>query len=1107
VEKLKTLLSVIQAKIIESLQVIHAGVPTLIYTLLVILGLYLIWIVFQYYLIWKMCKTMNVIQFLLPKDNENEPHQMNLACKSLWKIYPWYIRIYRPQLFYSFEIHAKPDEITFNIVAPDEYTETVEKIIHSVYKDAESRIFPVNSKEDYMAGYRKSHSSVGKVNLLKHYVFSLQTFKDWTQDPLSTITSSMTKLEDGQEVTLQIMCRPMSNTVWQYLGRKILHRYEVKGRIPTNSSYIWNLLIGLISFPFKVVSFILSAIFLTSSHVEKKKAAKLEAAEKENNQGQIELKEQKSMSGKVTQHGFNVVIRLISKDNHSSGSIRRQTIRDIANTLNQLDAENQMKRQHIILVPSWLKFCTVNRFLYLHNGKNILSTDELASLFHLPNKDVLTPYIKRIKSKQAPPPPEASRTTNLFAESRYRGKVEPIGIEEADLDKSVYLLGKQGEGKTQVLENIFGQGVRNKDGGAIILLDPAGDMAESVIGCIPEEDIENTYYINFGDFDYPPSINVLDQSKLRSSTGSLLKEQTVGLLKKEFKDAWGASTEDIIRNALELSLVSEGSSLMEVMLAITSEDFRREYLDKTDNFVVRGYWKNEFEKLPQSFRAQSTNAPLNKLRRITGSAETRNILCQKRSTVDLAWLFDNKKYIVVNLAKGRLGEENSRFLGSMMISYIYLLLLERQQTIPDKNMRPKLTVIVDELQNYVSESVADFLAELRKYGGRMIAGHQYRSQFDNEKVKTGIYQLSRTKIFFNIGEDDAEYVGQQLAPRFTASDLTSLEKYQCIVKLLANGYEHPPFTVFTLPPLYPYDQSIADRVIQRSRELFYAGPEAIQDIKDRYRRFVPDDNEIELKTPELKPKGNGKAGRRKKEKGTEEIAAPSSEGVSAAAGELLENSSAGESEKKGTIVLKNSPIFDAAESNKKMLIEEDQQKRVEKCSLEKVIQELSKPEQDQIKEELNESASSVKIEIEDAEEQVAASTENPIGNQFISLMDRPAIQEQGLPDMTTLKLEKIISEDLKEEPVLQELKEMMNEVETKIEDINKLTDPAMIMDEELETNFIKPVGSTPELPSNEHHDRPDLVEPQVDEVAEEETDFGLKIVGFGFKKSKGEKEE
>jgi hypothetical protein len=372
-------------------------------------------------------------------------------------------------------------------------------------------------------------------------------------------------------------------------------------------------------------------------------------------------------------------------------------------------------------------------------------------------------------------------------------------------------------------------------------------MAKNVIGSIPEEEIDNTYYLNLADYDYPPGINVLDQSRKIVSNRSLMVEQMIGILKKEFKDAWGASTEDILRNAIELSLVSEGSSLMEVMLAIISEDFRREYLDRLDNFVVKGYWKNEFEMLDDRFKNMATNAPLNKLRRITGNMLTRNILCQKNMTVDLAWLFDNNKNIVVNLAKGSLGEENSRFLGSLLISYIYLLMLEREYTMPVADDRPKLTIFIDELQNYVTESVADMLAELRKYGLRMVAGHQYRSQFDDERIKTGIYQLSRTKIFFNIGEDDAEYIGPKLAPRFTESDLTSLENYQCIVQLLIGGYEHSPFTLFTLPPMFTYNKDVANQIIQRSREKFYAGPAAIQDILNRYRRFVPDDSDQDIK--------------------------------------------------------------------------------------------------------------------------------------------------------------------------------------------------------------------------------------------------------------------
>ncbi|WP_128896646.1 type IV secretory system conjugative DNA transfer family protein [Longirhabdus pacifica] len=811
----------------------------------------------QYVIMYRESQTMNIIRFILPKDNENEPHQMNIALKAIWNNYPWYFRLFRVQPWYAFEIHAEEKEITFNVVVQQRYTEKVEKVIHSVYKDAESQMFAVGSKQDYMQQYN-AHRSVTKMNLSKHYVFSIQTFKDWTQDPLSTITSSMTKLDPDQAVTLQVMCRPKRNFWWQYRGRRILRHYEATAQIPKNTNFLFGIVKNVIFLPFRMVLFVLQLLFVSSTYKDRKQSQKreietIDSLKDNQKQGQVELKEQKAMSGKITQHGFTVDIRIITKDQEQHGSNRRKKLSDVTNALQQLDAENQMRRKYIVWFPFLLSFLTKRRIMFMHSTNNLLSTDELASLFHLPNKDVLTPNIKRIKSKQQPPPVEATREQNVFGESRYRGKKERIGIKEEDLNKSIYVCGKQGTGKSQLLENLYLQQVRSQPKvGSSMIIDPTGDMAKSIIGSVSEEEIEHTYYLNFADYDFPPSLNMLDKRVFRGANMSLMQEQFIGVLKKEFKDAWGASTEDILRNAVDLAMVSEHSSILEVMLAIMSEEFRATYLQNLDNFVVRGYWRNEFEELSPSFRNQATNAPLNKLRRITGNFLARNILCQSKSTVDLADLFARKKNIVVNLAKGSIGEENSRFLGSLLISYVYLTTQEREFTMPVKEERPKITLFVDELQNYVSESVADMLAELRKYGLRMVAGHQYRSQFDDEKVKEGVYQLSRTKIYFNVGESDAEFFSSSVSPRFTASDLTSLEKYQCIVKLCVDDYEHEPFSLFTLPPLYRYDKKIAKQVIEHSRKQFFAGEEAIQEIEERYNRFVSVEEEEIESAPILK---------------------------------------------------------------------------------------------------------------------------------------------------------------------------------------------------------------------------------------------------------------
>jgi hypothetical protein len=440
------------------IKILHLLEPYFIYAGIV-LFLYLSWLIAQYILLWKMTRQMNVIQFLLPKDNENEPHQMNLACKALWKCYPWYFRLFMAQPYYSFEIHSTEDEITFNIVAPHNFTDAVEKIVHSVYKDAESRIFPSRSEHDYLNIYRDSvNTSIGKIDLERHNIFALQTFKDWTQDPLSTITSSMTKLDKGQEITLQVLCRPIGDFVWQWNAKRTLRRYEHDGRMPKNSIDAILFLKFIILLPFRIIGFIFKQLFINSQ------AQKQDVSfQNINEKGQVELKEQKSIGGKVMQHGFLVAIHIITKDQNQDRQVRSEAIRDVANSLRQLDAENEIQQRHILFFPKILKFFTRERFLPLHGGRaNILSTEELASLFHLPNKDVLTPNIKRIKSKQAPPPSEASRTENLFGQSRYRGTVENIGIFEIDLDKSMYLLGKQGTGKSQLIENLFNQQVKKK---------------------------------------------------------------------------------------------------------------------------------------------------------------------------------------------------------------------------------------------------------------------------------------------------------------------------------------------------------------------------------------------------------------------------------------------------------------------------------------------------------------------------------------------------------------------------------------------------------------------------------------------------------------------
>jgi len=269
----------------------------------------------------------------------------------------------------------------------------------------------------------------------------------------------------------------------------------------------------------------------------------------------------------------------------------------------------------------------------------------------------------------------------------------------------------------------------------------------------------------------------------------------ISVLKKVWADFWGPRLEHILRNALLTLLESPGSTLLDLHKLLTDERFRAYLLARVTHPQVRDFWFSEFAKYSAWLRSEAISPILNKIGQFLTSIPLRNIVGQRKSALDFRAIMDEGKVLVVNLAKGRIGEDNSALLGAMIVTKIQLAALSRAD-VPEGERRG-FYLYVDEFHNFLTLSFADILAEARKYGLNLVLAHQYLEQLD-EKLRAAVFGNVGTIISFRVGVEDAKLLAQEFYPTFSETDLVNLPNHSIYLKLLIDGAPSQPFSAVTL---------------------------------------------------------------------------------------------------------------------------------------------------------------------------------------------------------------------------------------------------------------------------------------------------------------------
>ncbi len=660
----------------------------------------------------------------------------------------------------SFEIVARPGDIRFYVGVPKKLQDMVEKQIHGAYPDAQ-----ILEVEEYNLFENPGKVAFASFKLKKASYLPLKVFKDLPTDPLSAVTSTLGKMQEGEGAAVQILISPATDS-WSKNGRN----------------------------------------YITST---KKREANPETAKYSVDQKELEAIEQK-----VSKPGFRTLVRIIVVS--STKESAEAHLSNIEGAFTQFNSYNSFTKEKI----RFFKASTMVDFVYRQlplfpKAQSVLTTEELATLFHFPNKSVENPSIQWLSARVAPAPANMPTAGLYLGKSIYRGQSRPIYLGKSDRSRHMYIIGKTGVGKSEFLKDMILQDIRNGEG--VCFIDPH-DTIDMILPLIPPERAEDVILFDPSDTERPMGLNMLDAQT--DEQKDLIVSSIIGLMYKLYDPnktgIIGPRFEHAIRNAMLTVMYEPGSTFVEVVRVLTDSSYVQELLPKVQDPIVRRYWTDQIAQTSDFHKSEVLDYIVSKFGRFVTNRMMRDIIGQSASAFNFREIMDQGKILLISLAKGKIGEDNSSFLGLILVPKILAAAMSRTD-VPAEQRRD-FYLYVDEFQNFATPDFAQILSEARKYRLNLTVANQFIGQID-EEVKNAIFGNAGTIISFRTGVSDANYLQHEFQPTFSEADLINVERFHAYVKTLVNNEPTTPFSMDLTRDLAAEKKLENPRVSELIREL------------------------------------------------------------------------------------------------------------------------------------------------------------------------------------------------------------------------------------------------------------------------------------------------
>ncbi|MCA9369003.1 ATP-binding protein, partial [Candidatus Woesebacteria bacterium] len=725
----------------------------------------------------------------------------------------------------SFEITSSVKGIKFYVYLPSYFHKFVESQIYAQYPSAEIHVV-----EDYTEMEASPYHFTGtEVVVSREYFFPIKTFRDFEVDPLAAITGALEKLEDlNGHVWFQIMVRPVPDE-WQQAGYDYISAVRDGTYGKKKSGFEW-----FTTFFIDEATYFIEGVL---NHIVNPSKSVSPTERMGAGDGPVRLSAGqeialKAIENKLSKLGFETSMRILTFAADEEQA-QRQLSSAVA-SLKQFSTANLNSFERSSHVLANQEILRRYRKRYFPDGENeyfVLNIEELASIFHLPSESVETPNIAWVDAKRGEPPLNLPVDDCAYiGKTIFRDRETLFGIKAADRRQHMYIIGKTGTGKSTLMKNMV---IKDMEAGhGVGVLDPHGDLIEQILHVIPEERLEDVVYFNPDDIEYPMGINLLELSDGLSEEDATrekeyIAESIISLFHKIYTEKYsGPRMEYILRNTIHTAFTVPGATLFTVYKLLINTKFRKSVVKNITDENLKDFWKYEFAKAGDYQKVKMISPITNKIGRFLFSPTAKRILEQEKSTINFEEIMNEGKILLCNLSKGKLGEDNSKVFGVVVMAKLQLASLRRAR-MAEKD-RKDFYLYVDEFQNFATPAFAQILSEARKYRLGAILAHQTTSQLEDKSLVNVTLANTGTVICFRTANpEDETLILPQFRPCVEQGDIAGLPSYRFFMRLGALNPEEP-FSGITMPVDFKQNKELVQKVIESSRKKYAVKYEPIK---------------------------------------------------------------------------------------------------------------------------------------------------------------------------------------------------------------------------------------------------------------------------------------
>ena len=674
----------------------------------------------------------------------------------------------------SFEIVAHEGLVHYYAIVPVSLIDLIQQAVSAAYPSA--RLEEVSERNIFNPAGKMSGTIGGEFTLKKDFAYSIATYQESKRDASRALLDALSKATKEDGIGVQILIRPAGEG-WAKNARSIADGIRKnKGKSSGGG-------------------------FQTKGMFEALwKPPEVEDVKPEDRQmSSAEQAEVDSIDEKTRYPGYETLIRVVASSNTSARS--QALMNGVVSAFSLFDSSSNNGFKFTVS-KNIDEFVTayIFRFFPQEITQNILNTIELATIFHLPDQaSIPNSQVKRQASKQVDGPTHTMEEGFLLGYNEFRGVKKQIRLGETDRRRHTYVIGQTGTGKSKLLENLAFQDMM--DGRGFAFIDPHGDSAEELLGMVPKERVEDVIYFNPGDMEMPVGLNLFEFDS--QDQRDFLVQETIAMLYKLYDPGHtgiiGPRFESWFRyGALTVMSDPAGSSFLDVQQVFIDQPFADEKIKHVKTQSVLDFWNKEMAQTPESAKGEILGWFASKFGAFLANDMMRNIIGQTKSGFDLREIMDNKKILLVNLSKGRVGELNSQLLGMIFVMKFQAAAMGRAD-VPEAD-RNDFSLYVDEFQNFATDSFATILSEARKYRLSLILANQFMTQL-TDQIREAILGNIGTVISGRIGITDAEILVKKFSPTFDTEDLTRLPNFQTVASVMIQDVPSAAFSMSLIPPL------------------------------------------------------------------------------------------------------------------------------------------------------------------------------------------------------------------------------------------------------------------------------------------------------------------